>query len=231
LTDQPGPRDSSKFLGRIGVIIILAGLGIGFGFGFLQSRINRNGADPLIASITSTAPGIVPLPTPTGISLADSLTGIATEKAQEQEAVPGVGRRAPDFSLQTLDGDILSLQEFAGQPVLINFWASWCIPCLTEMPLIEAAYTEYQPTGLVVLAVNDTRNDSPEEAEKFTTDLGLTFPILLDSGYKVTYPLYRVIQLPMSFFVDSEGIIQDILIGQMGEEQLRQGLEKILPVE
>jgi thiol-disulfide isomerase/thioredoxin len=127
-----------------------------------------------------------------------------------------VGHPAPDFILETLSGESIQLSAQRGKPVLINFWATWCGPCVEEMPTIEKYYNQYK-NELRILAVND---DEPAvEVENFVRDTGLSFDILLDPGAKVQ-SLYRLRGYPTSFIVDAEGIVRVQHIGPMSEKQL-----------
>jgi len=93
---------------------------------------------------------------------------------------PQEGFAAPDFTLDRLDGDQLTLSELRGHPIVLNLWASWCLPCRSEMPSIEKAYQRYKDTGLIVVGLNMTSQDSESDAKAFVRELGLTFPIVLD---------------------------------------------------
>ena len=94
---------------------------------------------------------------------------------------PQAGFLAPDFTLETLDGESVTLSGLRGQVVLVNFWATWCPPCRAEMPAIEQAYTDYANDDFVILAVNATQQDSLGSIETFQSEYGLSFPILLDT--------------------------------------------------
>ncbi|HEU5323256.1 MAG TPA: TlpA disulfide reductase family protein, partial [Methylomirabilota bacterium] len=94
-----------------------------------------------------------------------------------------VGRAAPDFLLQTLDGGELRLSDLQGKPVLVNFWASWCAPCREEMPEIVRAYEAGKAEGLVVVAVDLQENDG--EVRDFARDFGMTFPVVIDRSGQV----------------------------------------------
>ncbi|MDD2696530.1 MAG: redoxin domain-containing protein, partial [Anaerolineales bacterium] len=147
---------------------------------------------------------------------------------QDSQPAPQTGFAAPDFSLSTLEGEELSLSQFAGQPVVINYWASWCSPCKAEMPAIERAYRRRQAQGLVVLGVNATNQDSLNEVAAFTQAQKLTFPILLDTNGAVGH-LYRIQALPTTFFVDRTGVIREVIIGgPMSEALLNIRIENLL---
>ena len=115
-----------------------------------------------------------------------------------------------DLTLMGLSGESVSLEEFRGQPVIVNFWASWCGPCRAEMPALEQVAMRYADEGVVVLLVN--QGEGERTISGFLAEVGLTLPVLLDSDLNATR-LYRVQALPTTFFIDREGRIQDLTIG------------------
>ena len=138
------------------------------------------------------------------------------------------GFLAPDFSLNTPQGETVTLSELRGQAVLVNLWATWCPPCRAEMPAIQKLYDEYKAQGLVVLAVNMTYQDDPQAIIPFTQENNLTFPILLEETGKMAKD-YELRSLPSSFFINRDGIIQEVVIGgPMAEALLRTRIESIL---
>ena len=144
----------------------------------------------------------------------------------ERPAIPLVGHPAPEFALQTLDGETLSLSDLKGQAVVLNFWASWCGPCRAEMPELEQAYRENVDGGLVVLGVN--QGEQQAIAADFVQQFGLTFPIVLDQRLQVSN-LYQSNSLPTTFFIDRDGIIREHVIGQMNTALLNERLQSIYP--
>ena len=148
-------------------------------------------------------------------------------------ASPGIeapqhGFLAPDFELQTLNGETVRLSDLRGQAVMLNFWATWCAPCRAEMPAMQRIYEEYEAQGFVVLAVNTTYNDSMAKAAEFAREYGLSFPILLDTDSKVSQ-LYYLQATPTTFFIDPEGVIQEVVLGgPMAEALLRTRVEGLL---
>jgi peroxiredoxin len=126
------------------------------------------------------------------------------------------GEEAPAFTLEDLNGAQVSLADYRGRPVLINFWASWCPPCREEMPELQQVYAAQGQDGLAILAVNEITQDNVDDVREFVREEGLTFPILLDKEQAATVA-YRVGPLPTSFFVTPEGKIQLVQIGQVNQ--------------
>jgi cytochrome c biogenesis protein CcmG/thiol:disulfide interchange protein DsbE len=138
-----------------------------------------------------------------------------------------IGFAAPDFTLETLGHENYKLSDLRGNPVLINFWASWCPPCRSEMPAIQKVYDQYREQGFQVLAVNSTHQDNLGDAITFAEIRKLNFPILLDGDGSVGN-LYDIRSLPTSFFIDEQGIIQDVVIGgPMAEALLKIRVEQL----
>ena len=141
---------------------------------------------------------------------------------------PRQGFLAPDFTLNTTDGETVTLSELRGQAVLVNLWATWCPPCRAEMNAIQKLYNEYKSQGFTVLAVNMTYQDDFSAIAPFVGQNDLTFPILLDETGDMARK-YELRSLPSSFFIDRNGTIQEVVIGgPMSEALLRTRVESIL---
>jgi len=132
---------------------------------------------------------------------------------------------APDFRLELFDGSYFQFSEYKGKPVLINFFASWCVPCKEEIPVLEKVGREYTPKGVIFLAV--AVNDSVEKARAFLEKHGLSFPAGLDKTGSVqeTFGLYGV---PTTFFITKQGMTNYIHAGGVTEDLLRHELDKLL---
>ncbi|NBI30432.1 redoxin domain-containing protein [Chengkuizengella marina] len=143
------------------------------------------------------------------------------------DEVPEVGNFAPDFSLKGLDGQVYQLSDFEGKPVVVNFWGSFCEPCVREMPAIEDIYNKYQSKDLIILGVN---LDEPEvTVQSFVNQVGVTFPILLDKN--IVSDQYDVRYYPTTYFIDANGIIMEKKIGEMSESYLIQTVNKLIAVK
>ncbi len=141
--------------------------------------------------------------------------------------LPKVGDQAPDFVAVSPEGQIVHLSDFRGQPVWLNFWGSWCPPCRSEMPDVQAAYEQLQPEGLRLLAVS--LGDKPSEALNFAKLNGVTFDILLDPDRTLTSPTYPIYNFPTHIFIDKNGIVQKIVLSEMSTDQAIAAAQSILP--
>ncbi len=125
------------------------------------------------------------------------------------------------------DGEPVSLGDLRGNPVVLNFWATWCRPCVLEMPLLEEVYQEYSDRGLIVLAVNV--RESSSRVEEFVQSKELSFPVVLDTGGVVTQQ-YGTRYYPTTFFIDEDGIIQEKKRGAFfSKAEIEEKLTKIMP--
>lgn len=139
-----------------------------------------------------------------------------------------VGKVAPVFQLEDLNGKTVSLKEFRGKVIVLNFWATWCAPCRAEMPSLENLYRNLKDKGLVIIGVSV---DSPEKTvQSFVKERGITFPILLDKRKEVSFDDYGVIGLPVTFLIDKKGIIVDKVFGerQWDSEEVKEKIKRLL---
>lgn len=139
---------------------------------------------------------------------------------------PLVGFMAPNFTLVDKDGNEVTLEQYRGKAVFVNFWASWCPPCKEEMPYIQEAYNEYGDE-IVFLLVNVTPGDSKEAALNFMDLNNYDMPVLFDLDGSVS-DLYRASSIPTSFFIDKDGIIKARHAGSMNYNQIETYINKAL---
>jgi thiol-disulfide isomerase/thioredoxin len=139
---------------------------------------------------------------------------------------PALGHPAPEFTLPDLDGEMLALSDLRGQPIVLNFWASWCGPCRAEMPELQRLHEQLGPAGVVVLGVN--QQESQQEVIRYRQELGVDFPTVLDQRLGVSRE-YAVNSLPTTFFIDREGTIRHMFIGPMTDAVMADNLRSIYP--
>ena len=139
---------------------------------------------------------------------------------------PLVGKPASPFALTTFDGKPISLDALRGQVVVVNFWASWCVPaCYDEAPSLERAWRAYRDRGVVLVGVNI--QDKEEPARRFLTRFGHTFPNAPDPSGRVSVD-YGVYGVPETFFIDRTGRVRFKHVGAVTDEILKQQLDKLL---
>jgi cytochrome c biogenesis protein CcmG/thiol:disulfide interchange protein DsbE len=135
-----------------------------------------------------------------------------------------VGEPAPPIVGTTLDGEAFDLAAYRGRPVVLNFWASWCVPCRTEFPLLIAKQAEHEAEGLKVLGV--LFRDALEPARAFMADQGADWPTVRDPD-GAHERAYRVVAPPQTYFVDREGIVRSIQIGELTESEFERQFGRI----
>lgn len=145
-------------------------------------------------------------------------------------ALASPGTQAPrknplaHLELPALDGGHRSLDAYRGHPVLLNIWATWCPPCRSETPRLEATWRAYHSRGLVVVGIE--QQDSHEAVRAFVAQFGVTYPVLLDTAGK--YGAAAGFGLPTSAFLDRRGEIVGVYEGAMSDADIKNGLRRIL---
>ncbi len=139
-------------------------------------------------------------------------TATVTVTAQAPIADTGTetGNLAPEFQLPDTEGQTVTLSDLRGNPVILNFWATWCGPCKHEMPFLQQKYEDWQSEGIILLTIN--LRETHSEATQYMESNGFSFPVLLDSDGEVS-SLYQIIGIPTTFFLDKDGIIQAKKLG------------------
>jgi peroxiredoxin len=163
-----------------------------------------------------------PVLTVRSISFAVVVAAASTLRAQT------VGSPAPDFTIKTLAGDTVVLSRYRGRPVMVNFWASWCTPCRSEMHDFATAYESHTTERLAVLAINMTDQERMKDVRRFANDLHIPFPILLDEKGKLR-ERYALLGIPTSVFIDTLGVVRMVHRGPISSDALQHGLSLILP--
>ncbi len=111
-------------------------------------------------------------------------------------------RQVYSFSTTTVTGEYVTLDDYRGKVVMLNFWATWCPPCRAEMPGIQTVYEQYRDQGFTVLAINDAERS--DQVSAFVSDYGLTFPVLLDYS-AIIQEQFGITGYPTSLFIDAAG--------------------------
>jgi len=162
---------------------------------------------------------------PTTEPVAETIGG--TEETEAPAEEPDYS--APNFSMEDWDGNVVRLADFAGKPIILNFWASWCGPCKSEMPDFEEAYKKYGD-DIHFIMLNCTVSDSMEDAKTLIEDSGYTFPVYFDTTGEASYS-YGASSIPMTFFIDEKGNLITYARGALTAELLEKGISYIYPAE
>lgn len=151
------------------------------------------------------------------------ITGASTVPGQSPEA----GKPAPDFQFQDPEGRATSLSDLQGKAVLLNFWATWCGPCVHEMPFIQQIYDEWSDKGLVILAIDV--GESSSTAKRFLQSRGFSFTVILDTE-RVVAGKYNIRGIPTTFLINKDGVIEAYKVGAFrSKEEIEAGLRAVIP--
>ena len=194
-------------------IAILAGLGSACA-----------GQDPASAQVADTPTAPLPASTPTEPPASHAGEATTTRRSVDL----GSGDTASELELALLDGGTLRLSDLKGKVVVLNFWASWCPPCRKEMPAFEKVWSEFKEQGVVFVGV--AVSDIEEDAREFTDKTDITYPLGLDTTGGVSRA-YRVLALPTTVFIDSQGNESRRIASAVNEGVLRFFIKGLLDGE
>lgn len=148
-------------------------------------------------------------------------TGTGRQESEEE-----TGTAAPDFTVLDENGEAVSLSDYAGKPIVLNFWASWCYYCKVEMPDFDEAYQNHPEIQFMMVNVTDGSQETMESAQNFLAEAGYEFPVFFDTELDAAMT-YGATGLPMTVFIDAEGNLVTYARGMLKAEQLEQGIGMI----
>ncbi len=179
----------------------------------------------LLASCSSGPGSVIATPSVTSPTLSPTAPARAPGSPSALREEPFTGSLAPNFTLTDLAGQPVQLRDYRGRPVWINLWATWCVPCQTEMPAMQTLYGRYQSRGLVILGVNAQEDAS--HVRTFVSDRHFDWQFLLDPNSTVRRK-YVFTGIPSHVFVDRSGVIQNITIGELDAATMAEYLSRIM---
>ncbi len=156
------------------------------------------------------------------------LTAIFAWKMYDEAQVLVVDGPAPDFTLPLFEGGDITLSDLRGQVVVVNFWASWCIPCRDEAPFLERAWRKYRDQGVMFIGVDYL--DTDKDAQAFLAEFEVSYPNGPDIGTKIAKQ-YHLTGVPETYFIAKDGRLGDLEIGPLTETRLVQAIAKLLQEE
>ena len=161
---------------------------------------------------------------PSQLATQPTATEAPTENPGETQAEP---QQAPDFTVYDADGNPVNLHDYFGKPIVVNFWASWCGPCKSEMPDFNEKYQELgEEVQFLMINMTDGSRETVEIASEFIAEKGYSFPVLYDtaSSAAITYGVYSI---PTTFFIDADGYPVVYAAGAISGDDLLRGIEMI----
>lgn len=176
----------------------------------------------VIMAVTAAVIGVVAFVVNQPATTADGVTQVTLTGAVG--AAPEVGKPAPDFLAQTVDGKTVKLSDFKGKPVWLTFGASWCQPCRAENPDIQAAVAKHAGSDLVVLGV--FISEDATAVKDYAGRVGLTYQKVADPSTKIASQ-YRILGIPSHFFIDKDGILREMKVGSLDPAAMDAALQGI----
>lgn len=154
-----------------------------------------------------------------------------TNMTQENETTEEETSIAPDFTVVDGEGNEHKLSDFFGKPIVLNFWASWCGPCKSEMPDFDEVYGEYkEEIHFLMVNLTDGYQETIESAKTFIEEQGYSFPVYYDTNLEAMMA-YSAYSIPMTFFINAEGEVVAYAKSAISKEILLQGIEMIVTIE
>ena len=195
------------------LIILVAFIGIMVAAAVFYNRLDDQYAPNSLSTQATTSP---------------DTTTIAAESNATTNTTDAVTPRAPDFTVTDAHGNLVNLYDFLGKPIIVNFWASWCGPCRSEMPDIQKAYEQYgNEIHFLIVNLTDGSRETAETATDYITQEGYTFPIYFDTTLNAA-SVYGAYSIPMTFFIGAEGQPIARYSGAMPADILQQGIDMLL---
>ena len=164
----------------------------------------------------------------------------ATANGQNNAAIPpddtsangnsAAVSQTPDFTVYDMDGNAVKLSDYFGKPIIVNFWATWCGPCKSELPAFDTMYAKYKDdVHFLMVNLTDGSRDTKESVTAFVNDGDYTFPVYFDTTMEAAYT-YSAYSIPMTLLITSDGQLAHTQMGAMSEETLEQYIQTLIKI-
>ena len=204
---------------KLTTLALLAGFVLLLGGALALYRTLGRGAAPGLA--------VEPTPAPAATASPEQAGPAEDAAAEEQQAEESAAAAVPDFTIYTGEGDAVQLSDFAGRPVIVNFWASWCGPCQNEMPDFEQAYADYGDEIEFVMLNATYGRETMDSARSFLEESGYTFPVYYDTDADAAAAI-GVTAFPTTLFIGPDGTLTAYAISMLDAETLQRGIDMLL---
>ena len=212
---------NKKMLLLLCLIFALVLVGAGALYSTLADNFQTGGLATMPQETEAPTQAATQPPAETAASDPTALTGTQPPETTEPDY------SAPDFTMLDMDGNEVTLASFFGKPIILNFWASWCGPCKSEMPDIQKFYEQYgEEIHFLIVNCTDGSRETVETAKAFLADTGYTFPVYFDTTSMGGYT-YGASSIPLTYFIDADGHLMAYYMGAMSESILQQGVDMI----
>lgn len=218
--------DNKKWLLILSVVFLVLLGGAGLLYQILSDTVERESLVTSEQGKESKEPTKVPKEKePSNAEHKEEVQDMETTKEEEESML------APDFTVVNADGEECKLSDFFGKPIILNFWASWCGPCKSEMPDFDEIYAEYkEEIQFLMVNMTDGYQETVESAKEYIEEQGYSFPVYYDIKSEAAMAYY-VYSIPMTFFIDSEGKMVAYAQSAINKDVLLQGIEMIYEKE
>jgi len=157
----------------------------------------------------------------------EGASSVTVQEREETTDASSSAQPAPDFTVEDSEGNSVSLSDMIGKPVVVNFWASWCGPCKSEMPDFDEKYQEYgEEIHFLMVNLTDGSQETVESASSFVSSQGYTFQVFYDTGMEGAYA-YGVNSVPVTYFIDAGGYLVTWARGALSADMLQQGIDML----